>query len=64
MGTLFGPVIGAFIIVLARIWPAPSGIAGCSSWAALYILRSLCPGGLWSLFEKLLRMRPAGEKKN
>lgn len=65
MGTLFGPVIGAFIIVLASdlasaLWDRWMLIMGL-----LFIFFVLfARGGLWSLFEKLLRMRPAGEKKN
>jgi branched-chain amino acid transport system permease protein len=65
MGTLFGPVIGAFIIVLASdlasaLWDRWMLIMG-----VLFIFFVLfARGGLWGLFEKLLKMRFAGEKKN
>jgi len=65
MGTLFGPVMGAFIIVLASdlasaLWDRWMLIMG-----VLFIFFVLfARGGLWGLFEKLLKMRPARGKKN
>jgi branched-chain amino acid transport system permease protein len=65
MGTLFGPVMGAFIIVLASdlasaLWDRWMLIMGM-----LFIFFVLfARGGLWGLFEKLLRMRPARGKEN
>jgi len=65
MGTLFGPVMGAFIIVLASdlasaLWDRWMLIMG-----GLFIFFVLfARGGLWGLFEKLLKMRPARGKKN
>jgi len=64
MGTLFGPVIGAFIIVLASdlasaLWDRWMLIMGL-----LFIFFVLFAGAGCGAFRKLLRMRPAGEKKN
>jgi len=65
MGTLFGPVMGAFIIVLASdlasaLWDRWMLIMG-----VLFIFFVLfARGGLWGLFEKLLKMRLARGKKN
>ena len=63
MGTLFGPVIGAFIIVLASdlasaVWDRWMLLMG-----AMFVFFVLfARGGLWGLLEKLSRARAVGGK--
>jgi len=65
MGTLFGPVVGAFVIVLASdlasaLWDRWMIILG-----VLYILFVLfARGGIWGFYEKLLRTRKTQKRKN
>ena len=65
MGTLFGPVVGAFIIVLASdlastLWDRWMIILG-----VLYILFVLfARGGIWGFYEKLLRTWKTQKRKS
>jgi branched-chain amino acid transport system permease protein len=65
MGTLFGPVVGAFIIVLASdlasvLWDRWMIVMGI-----LYILFVLfARGGIWGFYEKLLRTWKTQKRKS
>ena len=58
MGTLFGPVIGAFIIVLASDLASALWDRWMLLMGAMFVFFVLfARGGLWGLLEKLLRTR-------
>jgi len=54
MGTLFGPALGAAVIVLARFYPRPGSEAASNGLAGVPVLPSLFHPDRWLLWPGLL----------